>query len=297
LAFASDYGQAEPYVGVVKAALLHQLTPQAKALCTLLDVVHHPHALPQVAWHLSHSVPYLPAHTLLLAVADPHVGNPQQGHLLLYRPSYQQVFLAPNNGLLTGLLPQLGAEVQAYLLSEETVAHWAWPYPPHATVGPTFAGRDLYAPVAARLLNLFCANPSPNLHTLLCQAAQPVALEALPPSVLPPAAQRVAPQHVQCHVAAVDVYGNVILTLPNHWLSASTTTLHLCGTTPPLKEPTPLPLLHYYAQAATRQPLQPVPTAFALRGSHGYVELACFQAAAASALQLAPNAALEVQWC
>jgi S-adenosylmethionine hydrolase len=203
LAWLTDFGLNDAYVGMMKAVALSMLTPQARPWVTLLDVTHgiEAHNVTLGAWQLVQGWPTLPINTVLVAVVDPAVGQAQQGYLLAYKPSHQQYVLAPNNGLLAPLLAEGGWLVRAI-----TATHLGWPNKP-AHQGHTFAGRDLLTPVAVHLLNAWVANRLPELLPTVGEVTttwQPLALPQATPT-----------PYGSWHAQAwhTDSFGNVVTSL------------------------------------------------------------------------------------
>ena len=132
----TDFGLRDPYVGAMKGAML-SVAPELR----LVDVSHEiaPHDVLEGSFTLACAAPWFPQGTIHLAVVDPGVGGPRRA---LVARCGGQIFVAPDNGLLTGILDRLGEteiwEVDAGRLGLEG-AH------------PTFHGRDLFGPLAARL--------------------------------------------------------------------------------------------------------------------------------------------------
>jgi S-adenosylmethionine hydrolase len=127
----TDFGLADPYVGQMKGALL-RLAPGA----SVVDLCHEvrPHCILQAGFLLEASRPHFPDDSIFLAVVDPGVGSERS--ILLVRLG-DQMFLAPDNGLLSFLHGQNASWWRADV--DTTMA------------SRTFHGRDVFAPLAARL--------------------------------------------------------------------------------------------------------------------------------------------------
>jgi S-adenosylmethionine hydrolase len=127
----TDYGLRDSYVAEVKAVLVAR-APAA----TVVDVTHEVPAgdvragqyLLARVWHR------FPAGSVHLAIVDPGVGTSRRA---LAAGAAGHLFVAPDNGLLS-------------FLPED--ARWV-ELPVPATAAPTFHGRDVFAPAAARLVN------------------------------------------------------------------------------------------------------------------------------------------------
>jgi S-adenosylmethionine hydrolase len=272
LAFLSDYGKSDAYAGILHAVALSRLTPEVKQFTQRMDLTHDiaPFDVRAGAWQLLQALPYLPPHTVCVAVVDPHVGEASQGIALITRPSFQHVFLAPDNGLLAPVLACL-PDAQAFRLTRQAVQAHEWFYPTRdaqRSAGTTFHGRDVYTPLACAIINAWSRG-----ETLpLLQASQTEPLAGVWP--FPPPVQR-QEGGVLAHVLLRDGYGNLITTLPSHWVDESCMHLHIQHRTQRIT----LPMVSSYAEGERH------PQGVALRGSHGYIELACLQASFSSDFQ------------
>lgn len=135
VAFLSDYGTSDEFVGVCKGVIL-SIAPHA----VLLDLVHDlpPHDVGAGALALVRAVQYLPEGALVLAVVDPGVGTRRR--LVAVACAHATLF-GPDNGLLAPAVAMLGG---ARAVVELTEARFHLPAP-----GATFAGRDVLAPALA----------------------------------------------------------------------------------------------------------------------------------------------------
>ncbi len=125
----TDYGVTDSYVAEVKGVLLTAL-PDA----TLIDVTHQvpPGDVRAGQFLFTRSWRRFPGGTVHLVVVDPGVGTARRA---LAAEAAGHFFVAPDNGLLTSLA--------------DDAAFVSLPVPPSAA--PTFHGRDVFAPAAARL--------------------------------------------------------------------------------------------------------------------------------------------------
>ncbi|MFN9691829.1 MAG: S-adenosyl-l-methionine hydroxide adenosyltransferase family protein [Vampirovibrionales bacterium] len=265
LAFLSDYGNSDAYAGILHAVALSRLTPEAKQLTQRLDLTHGiaPFDIRAGAWSLLQALPYLPPHTVTVAVVDPQVGSPEQGIALVFRPSFQQVFIAPDNGLLAPLLACI-PDAYALRLTRPNIQAYAWFYASveeQASAGNTFHGRDIYTPLACAVLNAWARRET----FPLLEQTEPAPLRGISP--FPPSAQR-HDDGFTAHVLLQDGYGNLITTLPSHWIDPTVTHLQVTHHDAMWT----LPMVSSYAEGNRH------PQGVALRGSHGYIELARSQA-------------------
>lgn len=125
----TDYGLADTYVAEVKGVLLTAVPDAA-----LIDVTHQvpPGDVRAGQYLFSRTWRRFPGGTVHLVVVDPGVGT---GRRALAAEARGHFFVAPDNGILTSL--------------PEDAEFVSLPVPPSAA--PTFHGRDVFAPAAARL--------------------------------------------------------------------------------------------------------------------------------------------------
>jgi S-adenosylmethionine hydrolase len=186
VSFLSDYGTSDEFVGVVKS-VIRTIAPQA----AVIDITHEvpPHDLRTGGLALVRSVQYL-APGVILAVVDPGVGTDRRA-VAIEVAGGAGVFVGPDNGLLASAVAMTGGAERAV---EITSPDHRLPAP-----GPTFAGRDLFAPAAAHLCNgvdLTDLGPEIDPITLL-------------PGILP--LSEVTAEGVKAEVLWVDRFGNIQL--------------------------------------------------------------------------------------
>src|SRR3954447_1392346 len=140
ISFLSDYGTDDEFVGVVKS-VIRQLAPAV----AVIDVTHGiaPHDVRGGALTLARSAQYL-APGVVLAVVDPGVGTERRAVAVEVGDGIS-VLIGPDNGLLAPAVAMVGGATRAV---ELTNPDYQQPAP-----GPTFDGRDVFAPAAAHLCN------------------------------------------------------------------------------------------------------------------------------------------------
>ncbi|MGC3970472.1 MAG: SAM-dependent chlorinase/fluorinase [Pirellulales bacterium] len=174
----SDFGLHDPYVGVMKGALL-----RAAAKVQIVDVAHElpPQDVDVGAFFVGALVGRFPAGTVHVAVVDPGFGTDRR---LLAVAAHECYWLAPDNGLLaTVLAGDAAIDVRALDAAQLGIA----------PASRTFHGRDILAPVAAWL------------------ATGRYGFAALGPRVADPVLR--APDATP-RVVHVDRYGNLITNVP-----------------------------------------------------------------------------------
>lgn len=138
ISFLTDYGLSDEFVGVVKG-VIRQLAPETQVIDVSHDVA--PHDIRAGSLTLVRAVQYLPD-GVILAVVDPGVGTARRA-IAVEAGDDGMILVGPDNGLLAPAAAILGGARRAYSLTN-TELHLATP-------GATFAGRDVFAPVAAHL--------------------------------------------------------------------------------------------------------------------------------------------------
>ena len=151
ITLTTDFGLADAYVAEMKGVILG-INPEAR----LIDICHSikPQNISQAGFVLSTAYPFFPERTIHIVVVDPGVGTKRKA-VILRTPLAD--FVAPDNGVLSYVIQQSSAKPlsakhhQVELPPEmEAVAitrRQFWRSP----VSSTFHGRDIFAPVAARL--------------------------------------------------------------------------------------------------------------------------------------------------
>jgi S-adenosylmethionine hydrolase len=181
--FLSDFGTRDETVGVVKA-VLRDLAPHAH----VLDLTHEvpPFDVRAGSLALARAVGYLPA-GVVLGVVDPGVGTARRA-VAIEVAGGAGVFVGPDNGLLAPAVAMAGGAERCVLLTN-TDFHLEAP-------GVTFAGRDVFASVAAHLCN----------GVDIDELGEAIEAELLLPGVVP--LPRDDGDALVCEVLWVDRFGN-----------------------------------------------------------------------------------------
>lgn len=135
ITLTTDFGLQDYYVSAMKGVILQQ-APDAR----LIDISHEIPSQDIMAgsWVLKNSAMLFPAGTVHLVVIDPGVGTKRRPIALQVG---EQFFVGPDNGIFS-LLTE-GHDFRAVELTPQPF----WRSDPSST----FHGRDIFAPVAARL--------------------------------------------------------------------------------------------------------------------------------------------------
>ena len=195
LTFTSDYGLDDVFVGVCKGVIA-ELAPHVQ----IIDVSHLITAqdVEQGATSLAAAMPYLPI-GVHLALVDPMESGTSRG--VVVSTSDGSLLVGPDNGLLSLAWDERGGITGANAISNPKI----W----RETVHPTFRGRDVFAPVAAHLVN----------GAALSEVGDPIDPDSLTRLI-----QRsvvVDDDHVHAEVSLVDHFGNVSLNVARADLEAA----------------------------------------------------------------------------
>lgn len=185
ITFLSDYGLADGFAGVCHGVIA-SICPRAR----LIDITH---GVPRQdvragALILRAALPYVPV-GVHLAVVDPEVGAERRAVAL--RVADGRLMVGPDNGLLW-----LAAQDRGGVSEAVDIGSSRWRLEP---VSATFHGRDIFAPVAARLA----------AGEELGDAGRPCDPAELVPLDLPRAS--VEDGVLVAHAVYVDRFGNVQL--------------------------------------------------------------------------------------
>jgi hypothetical protein len=139
----TDFGFEDSYVGIMKGVIL-----STYGYSRIVDLSHNilPQDVTQAAFMLYCSYSYFPEDSIFVAVIDPGVGTSRK---VLCMEAANRVFLAPDNGLLSLVEEEEGADAIREVNNEELFLQ---------TPSGTFHGRDIFAPVGAHI----CSGTSPS---------------------------------------------------------------------------------------------------------------------------------------
>jgi len=259
----TDFGLDDGYVGAMKGVIL-SIAPHA----TIVDISH---AVPaqdvrSAAWILYTAYYTFPRSTVHCVVVDPGVGS-QRRAIALQAGAY--TFVAPDNGLLSYVL----AHEPLHMAVELTHPRFH-----HHPVSHTFHGRDIFAPVAAHIVQ----------GTPLDELGPPIDQPVTWPLRHP---ERDAEGALLGHVIHTDHFGNCITDLQ---MRSEKDNVYLVSPPGGGSEPLAIPrcqvqikvggcslqgISRTYSDGPSGEPL-------ALVGSSGHLEIALVGGSAAQALDL-----------
>ncbi|MCX8152806.1 MAG: S-adenosyl-l-methionine hydroxide adenosyltransferase family protein [Candidatus Bathyarchaeota archaeon] len=243
ITLTTDFGLKDPYVAEMKAVIL-RISPRA----VIVDITHEIEKfnIRMGAYLLASASPYFPEGTVHVAVVDPGVGTKRRPIAI---ETKQGFFVGPDNGILV-----LAAKKQGIVhIHELTNPRFMLP-----TVSSTFHGRDIFAPVAAHLLNGVRIE---KLGPEICNVVEPEFADVKEKNGM-----------LIGEVLHVDGFGNVITNISKESLSLvnveAELKVALAGCNVKLR------FCKAYGEVGLGEPL-------ALFGSHGFLEIAINQGNAA----------------
>jgi len=257
ITLTTDFGHGSPYVAAMKGVIL-SIHPAA----TIVDVSHDipPQDIRRGALVLEEVTPWFPTGTIHVAVVDPGVGTDRA---IVYARIGAQHYIVPDNGLLSRLAARTPP---AKIIRLANAEYWLPP------VSNTFHGRDIMAPVAARL----AAGLDPDL------LGPP--LERLTTLEWPEAWR--TSSRIDGAVIEIDSFGNLITNITGEMLSGRPTDHRLCVVCNIYET---WGVYHAYAN-------QPNGTLIALIGSSGRLELAIVGDNAARRLGIGVGSPVTLAW-
>jgi len=136
ITLTTDYGTNDHLVGVLKGVIL-KINPDVQ----IVDITHGvtPFDLLDGATAIANAYSYFPPRTIHVVVVDPGVGTERRPLLV---SGQNQYFIAPDNGVLSGVFEKEETVLVRHLTAEHYFLH---------PVSKTFHGRDVFAAVAGWL--------------------------------------------------------------------------------------------------------------------------------------------------
>ncbi len=247
ITLTTDFGGGDAYVGSMKGVIL-SILPIAR----IVDISHElpAHQTLPAALILREACPRFPPGTIHVAVVDPGVGGRRAPLLLKIDDRF---YVGPDNGLFGLLMEDLPLQGAWKLENPEHFLH---------PVSNTFHGRDIFAPVAARL----AAGTPP-------EAFGPMASE---PSGMSLPEYQEEPEILTGEVIWIDRFGNCITNLSDRvvsrWSQGAPFTIRAAS--------------KRISKMSTTYESIPEGEALSIINSMGYLEVACNQARADRALGL-----------
>ena len=188
VALLTDYGTDDEFVGVLKSVIIDN-APHVR----ITDITHGvpPYDVRWGSLALARAIQYVPA-GVIVAVVDPGVGSDRRA-VAIEVAGGRGVLIGPDNGLLPSAAAMAGGAERAFVLTNTDLHLEA--------AGATFAGRDIFAPVAAHLCN----------GGAIEDVGEEIDTALLMPGLVPLPSEENHPVHgagLRCEVTWVDRFGN-----------------------------------------------------------------------------------------
>lgn len=257
ITLTTDFGTDSPYVAAMKGVML-SINPDS----TIVDLTHAIRAqdICAGALVLEQFTPWFPPGTIHVAVVDPGVGSQRR---IIYAEIGDQRYIAPDNGLLSRLARR---QQPTTIVALEEPAFWL------PQVSATFHGRDIMAPVAARLSRGLAAEQLGKRIETLVSLTWPEVV--------------ILPRTIRGSVESIDSFGNLITDITEPMLAdvpRDESVRISCD------EHETLGIFRTYSD-------QPPSTLVALVGSSGRLELAIVGENAAAMLGIGTGTPVVVSW-
>ena len=140
ITLTTDFGLRDGYPGVMKG-VIYGISPKTR----IIDLTHEvgPQNIREGAFVLAAHYFYFPKNTVHVVVVDPGVGT---GRRAIAASMNGQLFVAPDNGVLTPIFQQAAAAGNSLkIVRLDKPQYWL------KDVSATFHGRDIFAPAGAHL--------------------------------------------------------------------------------------------------------------------------------------------------
>lgn len=247
----TDFGTKDSFAASMKGVIF-KVNPQAQ----IVDITHEigPQDIWEAAFTLKTAYSHFPKGTVHLAVVDPGVGSGRRPIIVVTESFY---FIGPDNGIFSLIFQ----EAERLRVHHITASHYFLANP-----GPTFHGRDVFAPVAGWLSK---GIPSGNFGEVI---EDYVKLNVPVPKTSGTA--------IDGHVIHVDRFGNVITNIAFNAIQAILPEGAGFGTVSVVIGGKEIKgLKKFYAESAPGEPS-------AIINSSGYLEIFLFKQNARTALSL-----------
>lgn len=262
ITLTTDFGTSDHYVAAIKGVILG-ICPTA----TLVDISHNvaPYDIPEGAYLLAQAWRCFPKGTVHLVVVDPGVGSERRA---IVAEVAGHRFVAPDNGVLTLVLPAAELTVSRRVKIRELTAIQYFRQP----VSPTFHGRDIFAPVAARLAaGLAPVRTGPHIEDAI----------RLPFG----SPRQIGPKKWEGAVLHTDRFGNVVTNFPTgQWPDLAETPFSLRCRNKTISE-----------VARSYEAMQPR-RKYLISGSAGYWEISCNQQDAGKLLGICRGDSIQLRF-
>jgi S-adenosylmethionine hydrolase len=181
ITLTTDFGAKDAFAGSMKGVIL-KINPQTQIIDISNEI--NPQDIWEAAYTLRSAYSHFPKGTVHVAVVDPGVGSGRRPIIVVTESYY---FVGPDNGLFT-LIYQEAERIRVHHI---TSTHYYLPNP-----GPTFHGRDIFAPVAGWLAKGIASANFGEEITDYVKMNIPTT--------------KITPNSIEGHIVHIDRFGNII---------------------------------------------------------------------------------------
>jgi S-adenosyl-L-methionine hydrolase (adenosine-forming) len=181
ITLTSDFGGKDAFAASMKGVIL-KINPQTQIIDISNEI--NPQDIWEAAYVLRSAYSHFPKGTVHVAVVDPGVGSGRRPIIVVTESYY---FVGPDNGLFT-LIYQEAERIRVHHI---TSTHYYLPNP-----GPTFHGRDIFAPVAGWLAKGIASANFGDEITDYVKMNTPLT--------------KTTPNSIDGHIVHIDRFGNII---------------------------------------------------------------------------------------
>jgi S-adenosylmethionine hydrolase len=181
ITLTTDYGTRDAFVASVKGVIL-KLNPQSQIIDISNEIA--PQDIWEAAYVLKSAYSHFPQGTVHTCVVDPGVGSGRRPIIVVTESYY---FVGPDNGVFS----MIYQEAERLRVHHITSTHYFLP-----SSGPTFHGRDVFAPVASWLAK---GIPSANFGDEITDYVK-----------LGVPVPKISPTAIEGNVVHIDRFGNLI---------------------------------------------------------------------------------------
>ena len=181
IALITDFGLSDHYAGVIKG-VIKGINPDAD----IVDITHEvrAHSILDAQFILLSSFRYFPPGTIFCIIVDPGVGTARRA---LIAVDDHKTYVLPDNGIIT---PIATAGMRYYTIDMSSFTD----------ISSTFHGRDIFAPVTARLS---LGTPADDIgHSFASIVERPFP------------AYSISDNGIRCTIVHIDRFGNATTSLP-----------------------------------------------------------------------------------
>jgi S-adenosyl-L-methionine hydrolase (adenosine-forming) len=244
----TDFGGSDYFAGAMKGVIL-SINPEA----TIVDISHEipPQDIEAAAFNLLSCYRDFPAGTIHVAVVDPGVGSDRRAVVI---ECAEQLFVGPDNGLFSWICERENEWSATHIMRQEFF---------RKPVSNTFHGRDIFAPVTARLASGYLP------HVFGPPIADVVKLPPLKPS-------KIDEYTIEGRIIHIDRFGNCVTNFTRETLESRGAATAWRIT---LKDREIDSFRDYFADSTTDE-------VFAIIGSAGFIEICVRNGSAAKLLNV-----------